>query len=752
MSLNCYGSSSSTDEPDNALSRRPEKEKFFKEIGSFAYMFVDKLGETRSIPRVVDLDLLKSRNGLLHHTSRFHLNRDDNNCLVIRRGQPFHFRVNFDVPFDQETDVLQVCFNIGKRPMVSNGTEAVVAVTASYLIKSNTWGATIPEPKGKELTISVCSPSSCFVGIWSLEVRTMRKEDLHPNVVGPPIMNRYSSHSIYVLFNPWCKDDQVYMENDTWRQEYVMNDIGKIWRGVSSNFRPCVWSYGQYESKVLDACMVLLDWSHLRYANRGSPIDISRTISAMVNANDDKGILVGNWSGNYDDGTPPTDWQGSVQILQQWYDAGGEPVCYGQCWVFSGVTTTILRALGMPARSVTNFSSAHDTDASITIDMHFNEKGKHVKELDSDSVWNFHVWNDCWMMRPDLPTGYGGWQAIDATPQEMSEGKFRAGPASLVAVRRGEVGYQYDTAFIFAEVNADKVYWLHRGPDMPLQFIDLDHTAIGKFISARRPGPLYKGNVDRDDVTDQYKQVELSEEERTCVMNAVSKGQNESVRRIYQKQDVADVECLLTTKEEIYLGDSFPVQVKVLNTSAESRTVKTSLRVDTMQYTGVIIKRVAKKNEDTLLSAGEENTITMMVKADDYVSKLLDQGCLMISALLHVKETGQIYHAEDDFRVRFPEISVSVQGALKVGAASKVYASFQNPLDKYLSRAKFIFEGPGVENPTEVVVATVGKKKKAEASWKIKPTEPGDHTILVSFTSRELRDIDGSLSIFVASK
>lgn len=35
---------------------------------------------------------------------------------------------------------------------------------------------------------------------------------------------------------------------------------------------------------------------------------------------------------------------------------------------------------------------------------------------------NFHVWNDVWMARPDLPMGYGGWQAVDATPQEQSEG------------------------------------------------------------------------------------------------------------------------------------------------------------------------------------------------------------------------------------------------------------------------------------------------------------------------------------------
>ena len=35
---------------------------------------------------------------------------------------------------------------------------------------------------------------------------------------------------------------------------------------------------------------------------------------------------------------------------------------------------------------------------------------------------NFHVWNESWFRRPDLPDGYDGWQAHDATPQELSEG------------------------------------------------------------------------------------------------------------------------------------------------------------------------------------------------------------------------------------------------------------------------------------------------------------------------------------------
>ena len=36
---------------------------------------------------------------------------------------------------------------------------------------------------------------------------------------------------------------------------------------------------------------------------------------------------------------------------------------------------------------------------------------------------NFHVWNESYFTRPDLPEGYNGWQAHDATPQETSEGR-----------------------------------------------------------------------------------------------------------------------------------------------------------------------------------------------------------------------------------------------------------------------------------------------------------------------------------------
>jgi hypothetical protein len=60
----------------------------------------------------------------------------------------------------------------------------------------------------------------------------------------------------------------------------------------------------------------------------------------QINANDDKGLLVGCWDGKFESGTAPHSWTGSVAIFEQYLKEGGRPVQYGQCWVFSAVVVT----------------------------------------------------------------------------------------------------------------------------------------------------------------------------------------------------------------------------------------------------------------------------------------------------------------------------------------------------------------------------------------------------------------------------
>ena len=69
------------------------------------------------------------------------------------------------------------------------------------------------------------------------------------------------------------------------------------------------------------------------------------------------------------------------------------------------------------------------------------------------SLRNFHVWNEAWMSRPDLPAGFGGWQVLDATPQEESPqgGGYRLGPSSVRAIKLGQ-RMDYDVEFVISEV------------------------------------------------------------------------------------------------------------------------------------------------------------------------------------------------------------------------------------------------------------------------------------------------------------
>ncbi|CAH1183736.1 unnamed protein product [Phaedon cochleariae] len=699
---------------------------------------------------VTSTELYCKDNAKRHHTEEYDLVKAETPTCILRRGDSFFLALKFDRNFDVEKDVIRVSFGFGEKPSVVLGTKAVrpVLPKLKHFPKSaQIWGVMLSQNNRSSVVLNIRIPPHVQVGIWNFQIitslsgqRGQRKDYKIPE-------------DIYILFNPWCSEDGVYMEKEEERQEYIMNETGKIWCGTFKKPTGKVWTFGQFDEISLPTAVYLLEKSGLVAAQRGNPIMVTRAISAIINAVDDGGLLEGRWDGDYSDGTSPFAWTGSPAILEQYLTTNGTPVKYGQCWVYSAATVTICRALGIPCRSTTNYVSAHDTNSSLTVDKYFDVFGERIENgpdgTCSDSCWNFHVWNDVWMTRPDLPPGYGGWQVIDGTPQETSDQVMRCGPASVAAVRKGEVGYLYDTPFVFSEVNADIVHFQEdEESEWGFSRTSINQYHVGRKILTKKLG-LTDDNSDTDmeDITRLFKNKEGTDAERLAVYNAVR-----GVPRAQEVYDMPDrgnedVTFDLVDIETIPFGDTFLVEVAVENKSEEERTIKAVLSASSVYYTGTTANDLQKSKGTIKIKPGKKETLKLEITAAEYVGKLVDHSFIKLYAIANVEETKQVWSEEDDFTFVMPEVTITAAGTCKIGEPCEASFSFRNPLEFALTDCSYTLEGPGSQKPKNIKFRDVKPKELISLSQTFTGKASGVRKIVFNFTSKQAHNIHGSMTV-----
>ncbi|KAF7203306.1 protein-glutamine gamma-glutamyltransferase K-like isoform X2 [Nothobranchius furzeri] len=683
--------------------------------------------------KVKSIDLMKTKSGdnhTEHHTDRYQSDR-----LIIRRGQTFQMWIVLSRPFDPHHDKLHLELKTGSLPAVSKGTHVIVPLVES--LEDGCWEAAVVKQDDNRIKLSVNSPPTAVIGRYQLTVETSCANSQATSPHDP-------ANDIYMLFNPWCEEDSVFLDSEDERQEYVLNDVGRIYYGTEYQIGERAWNYGQFDVGILDACLFVLEKSGTPSSGWGDPVNMVRIISAMVNSPDDFGVLMGNWSGDYSKGTSPTVWSGSVEILKEYQKNNGTPVKYGQCWVFAGVVTTVLRCLGIPARTVTNFSSAHDTDVSLTTDVYLDENLEPIEYLNADSIWNFHVWNDCWMARPDLPPGNGGWQAVDATPQETSQGIFRCGPASVAAVRNGQVFLKHDCAFVFAEVNSDKIYWQKKA-DGTFSQIYSEKKIVGHSISTKAVG-----SDERNDITNLYKYTEGSEEERIAVETACRYG---SKAKAYSSPTAEDVSVeVILEGEGPKMGMDAELTIKLKNVSSEKRKVSLLSQLAVMYYTGVYKATVKKDKMDVELLPSEETLLALVLEYNMYKNQLIDHAALMLTVSGRVQETQQVLATQFSFRLRTPDLIIKPIGKAVVGEEMTVDISFTNPLPQVLKKVIFCVEGLGLLPAKKTEHADIGSHASISFVEHFVPTLPGPRKLLASLDCKQLTQVHGVCDITVEDK
>ncbi|XP_006639494.2 transglutaminase 5, like [Lepisosteus oculatus] len=655
--------------------------------------------------------------------------------LVVRRGVPFKVTLFFEGRgYDSQVDTLTFAAFLDR---------SYVAFPASFAMHNpqSGWNAQILQGDvySKSLSVQISAPPSASIGLYTLHFKVQSQYQTRNYIIGDFIL----------LFNPWCRGDSVFLPGENQREEYVKNDFGFIYTGTPQNMESRPWAFGQFEEGILEICLNLLQISpqHGRnsgrdYFSRRDPVYISRVVCAMINCEDDRGVLKGNWSGDYSSGVNPSDWTGSAEILQQWARSKFSPVRYGQCWVYAAVMCTVMRVLGIPTRVVTNFNSAHDTNANMIIEEYYSDRGEKLN-ISADSIWNFHVWVECWMARPDLGYGCDGWQVLDPTPQERSEGVFCCGPSPVTAIKRGCVNLLYDVPFVFAEVNADVHTIIVRNNQEISRSVD--RGRIGSLICTKSIGLNTYENI-----TTAYKIPKAGTSYRTT--NGGGLGGREDFRLPSGRKSV---EVSLLMRKPPIMGENIEFTVNITNKSNFAKVLRECVNGQAKEYNSSALKAFWEAYNVIKIGPFEVKTINHQIPYSLYGKELVGHNLMNLAVVIEDEETKECVLASEEINISSPTISIELANEHNIVQNEEQTAIivFTNTLPVPVSDGTLTVEGVGlIEGKLQFELPVLQAGEKVERAVRFTPRTLGSKMLLAHLITRSNIYVSGFKTVYVKAE
>ncbi|XP_077429566.1 protein-glutamine gamma-glutamyltransferase 2 [Vanacampus margaritifer] len=647
--------------------------------------------------------------------------------LIVRRGQLFTISLYLrSGSYQPGLSTLDCIAETGPQPSEQYGTRASFGLSAN--IDTSCWSAAVISPAGDTVALSLCAAPDAPIGRYVLT------------------MGHSAQIEFILLFNPWCSGDAVYLDNKQSLEEYVLSQDGIIFQGNAKHPIGTPWNFGQFESGILDVCLRILDMNPKCLRNPGkdcsgrrNPIYVSRVLSAMVNCNDDKGVLLGNWSNDFDGGVSPMFWKGSVEILRNWDTQACQPVRFGQCWVFAAVACSIFRALGIPCRVVTNYYSAHDANSNLVIERYINENGELIRS--KEMIWNYHCWVESWMTRPDLSgSSYNGWQASDPTPQEKSDGVFCCGPIPVKAIKEGELMYKYDAPFVFAEVNADVITTMKKKDGSTSKVTSTQ--LVGKMISTKGIGSDH-----REDITHFYKYPEGSDEEREAFKKA------DHQNKLLRVKENEGLNVTIKVSPQMKKGCDFDVFAVVTNNTQSDHKCRLLFGSCAVSYNGSQGGNCGFKDLlNVELSPGGARKVPLRLNYSKYGGQLTEDNMIRLAALMFDYATREATLAVRNIVLDNPEIQVRILGEPKENRKLAAEITLKNPLPEPLENCCFSMEGANLTGGrviSERLNSTVAPGEDAKVKMYFTPTHSGMRKLVVDFDSSKLCHVKGYKNVII---
>ncbi|XP_041802989.1 transglutaminase 5, like isoform X2 [Chelmon rostratus] len=677
--------------------------------------------------RIQNVDLEKFENQREHRTEDF----TSSKALVVRRGAPFRLSLQLGGrPFNPNTDSLTIKIMLGRLYVM-------MPVTFSTKVSTSHWKAYM-DPRGlnpQRPSIFIFSPATSSVGGYKFELCLYTQNGQRKCTYGKFIL----------LCNPWCREDAVYIPFEDQREEYIQSDSGLLFMGTPMNLAARPWSFDQYEPGILETCLSLLQISpqhqknrRLDYQNRGNPIYIGRVVSAMINSEDDRGVVKGNWSSNFSQGVNPSLWTGSRDILRQWAQSGYSPVKYGQCWVFAAVMCTVMRAFGIPCRVVTNFNSAHDTNGNLVIEEYYTETGRKLNHS-RDSIWNFHIWVECWMTRRDLGYGMDGWQVLDPTPQERSKGVFCCGPAPVKAVKDRRIDLFYDIPFVYAEVNAD-VHTIIVSDGRVLGYSN-DTERVGSFICTKAVGSPRPQNITRD-----YKYI------KSPTSTLRSRSSTLSEDSTSTRGPSKGVAVLLVLDKAPVAGEPIRFTVKAINKQSIAKMVKVHLNAQAKEFNHSPSDTIWENHSVIQLAPMEAKVIQQQILPAQY-EDVIGDNLINLAVVLEDMNSQERVLASEEFNIASPQLTIEVANEDSIVANKEQTATviFTNPFSYPVSGVLTVSGAGLIQDRVRFRMSPLRPGGRAEQHITFIPTMAGTKMLQADLSLKKINStIRGFKMVFVS--
>eukprot|EP00824_Muranothrix_gubernata_P011240 TRINITY_DN2453_c0_g1_i1.p1 TRINITY_DN2453_c0_g1~~TRINITY_DN2453_c0_g1_i1.p1 ORF type:complete len:910 (+),score=182.88 TRINITY_DN2453_c0_g1_i1:36-2732(+) len=678
-------------------------------------------------PDIVSVDGLEKKN---HQTCNTDMYRplSSPERLITRRGRIVEVLVYFKDPFERPRDRVEFYLTL-------QDTLADEKIRVPYISPHNPekWGTRIKGYTSQYARMEINIPVWASVGTFDLWARLRRN--------GKTISWYRYKKPFDVLFNPYETRDDVYVSSNS-RKEWVERESGFVMTSNPSTPRP--WNFDQFNALSHQVTMRLL--RGLSLGARQNPVHVSRHLSAEGNVNDGSGILHGRWDGKYSSGIRPTAWTGSGDILNHYHQNGYQGVKYGQCWVFSGLLTTLLRGVGIPCLSVTTYNCAHEQPPyNQHIENYWKWQGNRMIRDESvkkgGSVWNFHVFNEAYMKRNSEMSN--GWQVLDATPQEVSEDTenagHRLGPAPIKAIRARAKQYLYDVDFALSMVDADIVDYVRQPSSSTFTLYERDKNRVGSSIVTARPHEYRASNAAMD-VTHYYKDSPSS-------AAAFLAEETDSFSR-------SDFSLTLKIPDDntIQVGSSFPVTIEVVSLVDEERKAHMTMEGEMVRYTNEGTgKFFLQSTEVIVLPPMGSRTLSVQVEACNYALMLQEGGGMQVTLVVEDKEHNQIVATSERMVLQSPSLVLELPAEAEIGSVVVARVLLENPLPLPLSNIAVHTALSGTSTTLESSAA-LEKGETLDINVLFQTSTPGLHQVAVTFISDELDDIFASGEIRVTGE